>query len=96
MKLIYLLLFLILFLSSASCSTAVDSQERRYYHNRIRALEEQNRNNSFIYLVQLKNGSILPVEIQRIESKYGSYIGPSGEFYRDIPTREQINLLYYK
>lgn len=49
------------------------------------------QNNSFTVWLKNDNGSMTPVALTK---KDGGYVGPSGEFYPNMPTEEQLKSLY--
>ena len=52
---------------------------------------KESRSQDVVVEIRNDNGSITPV---RLRKKDGSYIGPKGEHYDQIPTQEQLKPLY--
>jgi hypothetical protein len=61
-------------------------------HRRDRDHERKDRRTEqAVVEIHNSNGSITPVKLKR---KDGSYIGPKGERYQQLPTEEQLRPLY--
>jgi hypothetical protein len=60
-------------------------------HHREKKREYKKRTEQVVVEIHNDNGSITPVKLRK---KDGSYIGPKGERYDQLPTEEQLKPLY--
>ena len=65
-------------------------QSDRHHRNK-EPVHREKRSDQVVVDIHNSNGSITPVKLKR---KDGSYIGPKGERYEQLPTEEQLKPLY--
>jgi hypothetical protein len=60
-------------------------------HKKRESVHKERRTEYTVVEIHNSNGSITPVKLKK---KDGSYIGPKGERYEQLPTEEQLKGLY--
>ncbi len=60
-------------------------------HREKKHTHKEQRSEDVVVEIRNDNGSITPVKLRK---KDGSYIGPKGERYEQLPTEEQLKPLY--